>query len=245
MFLLGFFSTFAFWAPFHTKSPVYHGHYWSVVCLQYYLKICNVMLLWLHLLAEITEYDQQCTALISTATTNNTVNWEYGYDPGLHQATRTHTEASGHWTIFKQNGLQVKWQSSILRWSSWQISLILNNHVLKWGQIRFYLCKLCLWINCWITATSCSLHEYCSTVHHLFCHLFESYASVTISSEQQAPYSYHITILMEHIRKALVGFEVFLRGVKQEANSKLNIWDASLLAVRLPLNPYSNRLFCI
>lgn len=132
----------------------------------------------------------------------------------------SYTKASQHWNILKQKGSEVKCWSFILFQcsestvhhgypSSWT-TMFLNEDTPE--QIWFYLCKLCLWINCRITATSWSLHEYCGTVHHLFCHLFESHASVTISSKQQAPYSYHITILMEHIRKALVGFEVFLWG---------------------------------
>jgi len=62
----------------------------------------------------------------------------------------------------------------------------------------------------------------------------EKHASVTISHKQQGPYSCRIIILMEHIKRALCSFEVLLpggRAVWKEANSKLNIRDASMLAV--------------
>lgn len=85
-------------------------------------------------------------------------------------------------------------------------------------------------LNCRTTATSCSLHEYRGTVHHLCCHLFGSHASVTISGKQQALYFYHITILMERIRKALVGFEVLLWG---ERERQIPNWTFEMQACRL------------
>lgn len=111
---------------------------------------------------------------------------------------------------------------------SFQTAMFLNENTLE--QIQFYLCKWCLWINCRITATSWRLHKYCGIVHHLFFHHFESNASVTISSMQQAPYSYHITILMEHIRKTLVGFEVFLQGKREK---QIPNWTFDMQACRL------------
>lgn len=116
--------------------------------------------------------------------------------------------------------------------------MFLNEDTLE--QIQLYLCKLCLWINCRITATSCSLYKFCGSVHHLFSHLFEKHASVTISSKQQAPYSYHITILMEHIREALVSFEVLLRG-KGWGKFQIEHTRCKLVGCAFPLNPYSNR----
>lgn len=133
-------------------------------------------------------------------------------------------------------------ESTVHDWypSTWT-AMFLNEDTLE--QIRFYLCKLCLWINCRIIETSWSLHEYCG---RLQCIIFSAISlKVMFLLLSQASSRLQTPITLQYwwntLGRPWSALKFFFGG-KGEANSKLNIWDASLSAVHLPLNPYSNRL---